>query len=204
MTAFYIYFIFFSGITLISASLVIFLEQIVHSVLWLILTFFGASGLFLLMGIEYFAMLFLVVYVGAVVVLFLFSIMMISKKESKNFLVSPLKYPFIIMMMSFVFLISVSFTLGEQMSFFGSKFEHIKGLVINTIPGKTHTELVGTVLYQEYYFLFLVAGLILLVAMIGSIILTIEYEKKQNTRFQHVNQQLSRSAKFGIHSIKKK
>ena len=181
-----IIFYLFSIIAVFSAIMVITVKNPVHSVFFLILTFFNATGLFVLMGAEFLAMLLLVVYVGAVAVLFLFVIMMLNIDFSllrtgmiKN---APLG------------LLIGAILLGEIIfSYVGMKYG------IGNIPGSElfvtlseveNTRALGKVIYTDYIYLFQCAGLILLVAMIGAIVLT--HRKRDNVRKQDAVKQTMR------------
>jgi len=171
LIAFYI----FAAIVTVSALAVIMAKNPVHSVLWLILTFFTAAGLFVLIGAEFIAMLLVVVYVGAVAVLFLFVVMMLDVDfvELKQ---GTLRY------WPFAALIGVAFIAEIALASFarsaGSSTD------FDASPGaETNTEAIGQVMYTDYFLLFQLAGLILLVAMIGAIVLTLRERagiKKQN------------------------
>ena len=142
----------------------------VHSVLWLILAFLSSAGLFVLMGAEFVAMLLVIVYVGAVAVLFLFVVMMLDvdfaelKAEMAAYL--PLA-----LLIGLVLLMQLAFAYGAwDASALAS--EQLR----NPAPTDRHnTEALGLILYDQYFLLFQLAGLILLVAMIGAIVLTLRH-----------------------------
>ena len=144
----------------------------VHSVLWLILSFLSAAGLFVLLGAEFVAMLLVIVYVGAVAVLFLFVVMMLDvdfaelKAEMARYMPLALLIALVILM-QFV----MAFGAWEQS-------EATESLRANAIdPTRFNTEALGLLLYDRYFLLFQLAGLILLVAMIGAIVLTLRHRK---------------------------
>ena len=144
----------------------------VHSVLWLILSFLSAAGLFVLLGAEFVAMLLVIVYVGAVAVLFLFVVMMLDvdfaelKAEMARYMPLALLIALVILM-QFV----MAFGAWEQSA-------AAEGLRLNTIdPDRFNTEALGLLLYDRYFLLFQLAGLILLVAMVGAIVLTLRHRK---------------------------
>lgn len=144
----------------------------VHSVLWLILTFLSSAGLFVLLGAEFVAMLLVIVYVGAVAVLFLFVVMMLDvdfaelKAEMAQYL--PLG-----LLIGLVLLMQLSMALGVW-SVAGTA-EAARAAVT---PAETHnTAALGLLIYDQYFLLFQLAGLILLVAMIGAIVLTLRHRK---------------------------
>ena len=164
----------FSTVVVLSALMVISAKNPVHSVLFLILSFFSASALFILLGAEFLAMILIVVYVGAVAVLFLFVVMMLDInfiKLREGFL----QYlPFgallgivLIIELGFLFF-SKSFSQSDLISY--SQFPELSSI--------ENTKLLGSVLYTKYFFLFQLSGLILLVAMIGSITLTLRQRSK--------------------------
>ncbi|WP_420013715.1 NADH-quinone oxidoreductase subunit J [Tateyamaria sp.] len=142
----------------------------VHSVLWLILSFLSAAGLFVLLGAEFVAMLLIIVYVGAVAVLFLFVVMMLDvdfaelKAEMAKYLPLALLIA-VVILMQFV----MAFGAWESAS-------AAEGLRAQVIPVDRHnTEALGMVLYDQYFLLFQLSGLILLVAMVGAIVLTLRH-----------------------------
>ena len=144
----------------------------VHSVLWLILSFLSAAGLFVLLGAEFVAMLLVIVYVGAVAVLFLFVVMMLDvdfaelKAEMARYMPLALLIALVILM-QFV----MAFGAWEQSA-------AAESLRVNAIdPTRFNTEALGLLLYDRYFLLFQLAGLILLVAMIGAIVLTLRHRK---------------------------
>jgi len=143
----------------------------VHSVLWLILAFLSSAGLFVLLGAEFVAMLLVIVYVGAVAVLFLFVVMMLDvdfaalKGEMARFMPLGLLIGVVILMQ--LGIAFGSWTSGE-------------GVVMNDAPAAgeaENTRALGLILYDRYFYLFQAAGLILLVAMIGAIVLTLRHRK---------------------------
>ena len=160
----------FAAVTVASGVLVISAKNPVHSVLWLILAFFSAAGLFVLMGAEFLAMLLVVVYVGAVAVLFLFVVMMldINFTELRQGMLQHLPLGGLI---GFALL-------GELLAlasawYFGDDVARNAASPASTDPSVTNTEALGQLLYTDYIFIFQTAGLILLVAMIGAIVLTL-------------------------------
>ncbi|NRB19268.1 MAG: NADH-quinone oxidoreductase subunit J [Rhodobacteraceae bacterium] len=147
-------------------------RQPVHSVLWLILAFLSSAGLFVLLGAEFVAMLLIIVYVGAVMVLFLFVVMMLDvdfaelKAEMAKFM--PLA-----LLIGVIILMQMVMAYGAWESAHGAS-----ELLAQPIPTDRHnTEALGLILYDEYFLLFQLSGLILLVAMIGAIVLTLRHRK---------------------------
>ena len=179
----------FAGLVIASAVMVIMSRNPVHSVLWLILAFFNAAGLMVLVGAEFIAMLLVIVYVGAVAVLFLFVVMMLDIDFAamragfvKNF---PLG------------LAIAAILLAELMLGFGAYsaggIELGEGAIdAAQAPGENNIEAIGRLLYGPYIFLFEVAGIILLVAMIGAIVLTHREPKPGARGRQDIGKQISR------------
>jgi NADH-quinone oxidoreductase subunit J len=173
----------FTALTLIPAVAVIFARNPVHSVLWLILAFFNAAGLMLLLGAEFIAMLVVIVYVGAVAVLFLFVVMMldIDFASLRSGFTRNLPFGIIIaaVLMIEIFVAVWSWQAGPVLS-----GRHV--------PATTQPNIValGQLLYSRYLFPFEIAGLILLVAMIGAIVLT--HRQRRDTRPQKVWKQIAR------------
>jgi NADH-quinone oxidoreductase subunit J len=176
------FFYLFAFVCVASALMVILARNPVHSVLYLILAFVNAAGLFLLAGAEFLAMMLIVVYVGAVAVLFLFVVMMLDVDftELRQGFLQYLPIGFLVGVIVLIELLMV--VLAWTIS---------PGVVPNpatTIdPSVTNTEALGHVLYTQYAFFFESAGLVLLVAMIGAIVLTLRHKtgvKRQNPALQ--------------------
>ena len=162
------FFYLFSSIIIFSAIMVVSSRNPVHSVLFLILSFFNAAGLFVMLKAEFLAMMLVIVYVGAVAVLFLFVVMMLNIKYEK------LKQGFqrylpIGITIGLILLIEILFVIN------GRGFDNIKTFSNHSNLPNTHV--IGSVLYTDYIYLFQVSGLILLVAMIGAIVLTLRDRK---------------------------
>ena len=181
------FFYVFSAIAVASAFMVVAAKNPVHSVLFLILTFVNAAGLFLLMGAEFLAMILVVVYVGAVAVLFLFVVMMLDvdfaelKKGAMQYM--PLG--------GLIGLILVV-ELAMAASVWTLKPAHLEATQSPTPYGLTNTEALGHILYTDYVYYFQVAGLVLLVAMIGAIVLTLR--RRPGVRRQNISAQNARTA----------
>jgi NADH-quinone oxidoreductase subunit J len=167
-----------ASIAILSAFAVIAARNPVHSVLFLILTFFTSAGLFVLLGAEFLAMLLVVVYVGAVAVLFLFVVMMLDVDfvELKQGFLDYLPVGFL-----------VALALLGELGMVASAAMSAQGAPIAIAPqgeaSVTNAEQIGHVLYTEYLLIFQLAGLVLLVAMIGAIVLTLRHRpgvKKQD------------------------
>lgn len=185
----------FSTVLVLSSVMVISARNSVHSVLFLILSFFTASALFILLGAEFIAMLLVIVYVGAVAVLFLFVVMMLNinfTEIQKNFVrYLPLGLAVaVVVFTEFVMVITGTQVKDEVFYFAEAK-----------IPsGVTNTEALGMLLYTHYAFIFETAGLILLVAMVGAIVLTLR--TRTGVRKQKISEQIDRSPKDSIKIVK--
>lgn len=173
----------FAILTIASAVLVIFARNPVHSVLWLIVAFFNAAGLMLLLGAEFIAMLLVIVYVGAVAVLFLFVVMMldIDFAQLRSGFTRNLPFGIIvaIVLLAEVLVALTAWKAGPALSG-------------RAIPETATPNIValGQLLYSRYLFAFELAGLILLVAMIGAIVLT--HRSRRDTRPQNIAKQVDR------------
>jgi NADH-quinone oxidoreductase subunit J len=164
----------FSSVAVLSALMVISAKNPVHSVLFLILSFVNASGLFVLLGAEFLAMILVVVYVGAVAVLFLFVVMMLDINFIK------LREGFL-QYLPFGALLGIVLIAELGILFLTKSFSQNNLITYSYFPAITeieNTKMLGSVLYTKYFFLFQISGLILLVAMIGSITLTLRYKNK--------------------------
>ena len=171
----------------LSALMVISSKNSVHSVLFLILSFINAAGLFVLLGAEFLAMILVIVYVGAVAVLFLFVVMMLDINFIK------LREGFL-QYLPFGSLLGIVLLTELSIIFFSDKLTDMNLVKYNKLPSFTeieNTKEIGLVLYTDYFYLFQLSGLILLVAMIGSIVLTLRQRvgvKKQSIRNQVFNE----------------
>ncbi|MDX2082937.1 MAG: NADH-quinone oxidoreductase subunit J [Rickettsiales bacterium] len=191
------FFYFFSAILIISALMVVSAKNMVHCVMFLILAFFNAAALFILLNAEFLAMLLIVVYVGAIAVLFLFVVMMLdidSKKISKEInRHAPLLITIGAILFTEIFLITKVSTI---------KFYNIKSLY--PIDAKQHNiNAIGDLLYTDFILPFQLSGAVLFVAMIGAILLTL----KKETRFirkQKISSQTARNKANSLEIIKVK
>ena len=178
----------FASLLIASAAMVIFARNPVHSVLWLIVAFFNAAGLMVLVGAEFIAMLLVIVYVGAVAVLFLFVVMMldIDFAELRAGFVKnvPLGLMLAVVLVAELVLGIGAYRAGTVK--LGTP-EAGAATVVATVP---NIEAIGNLLYSKYIFLFESAGLILLVAMVGAIVLT--HRKSHSAKGQSVNSQTMR------------
>jgi NADH-quinone oxidoreductase subunit J len=180
------FFYLFAGVTVASAFMVIASRNPVHSVLFLILAFCSAAGLFLLMGAEFLAMILVVVYVGAVAVLFLFVVMMLDV-DFAQLRQGFLQYLPIGALVGLIVLAELVLVVGG----WATSVEAPK-LAASPLPeGVTNAEALGLVLYTDYVMFFQIAGLILLVAMIGAIVLTLRH--KPGVKRQDIAAQVART-----------
>jgi NADH-quinone oxidoreductase subunit J len=175
-----------SAIAIVAALMVVSARNPVHSVLFLILTFFTTAGLFVLMGAEFLAMLLVVVYVGAVAVLFLFVVMMldIDFVELKQGFQDYLPVGLLVALALFAELVIVG---GAVASMEG---ERLIAAPTPPMDAVTNAEAIGRILYTDYIFLFQAAGLVLFVAMIGAIVLTLRH--REGVRRQNIAAQVGR------------
>lgn len=187
----------FAGIVTLSAIMVITARNPVHSVLFLILAFFSAAGLFVLLGAEFIAMILIIVYVGAVAVLFLFVVMMLDidfqhlRKGAMQYV--PLGLMIGAVLLSELYLLYKNYALGLVTAAQSQPVaEDIQKSAEGTAKVVTNTEALGHVLYTDYAFAFELAGLILFVAMIGAIVLT--HRTRPGVRKQSVSKQYARKA----------
>ena len=189
-------FFFFSIIAVLSALVVITAKNPVHSVLFLILSFVNAAALFVLLGAEFLAMILIVVYVGAVAVLFLFVVMMLDinfVKIREGFL----KYLPLATILGIVLLTELIMVfLSKKM--ISSSLVNYSNLPVFSNIGNTRD--LGAVLYTQYFYLFQISGIILLVAMIGSITLTLRQRK--GVKKQNINSQINSSSRKQIEKKK--
>ena len=187
-------FYFFATILILSAIMVIGARNPVHSVLFLILAFFNAAGLFVLLGAEFLAMILIVVYVGAVAVLFLFVVMMLDVDfaELKRGALQYLPFGALIGLILVVELYMASrfWNLGPAMA---AAKAHA------TPEGVTNTAALGHILYTDYVYYFQIAGLVLLVAMIGAIVLTLRH--RPGVRRQVISVQNARTAAMAVDMV---
>ena len=190
-----LFFYLFASVCVASAVMVIASRNPVHSVLFLILAFVNAAGLFVLMGAEFLAMILIIVYVGAVAVLFLFVVMMLDV-DFAELRQGFLNYAPIGGLVGVVFLFEllIMFVLGP-----GAIGPGAGKAITDPIPSLaevTNTEALGLVLYTRYVYFFQAAGLVLLVAMIGAIVLTLRH--KPNVKRQNIADQVARTKETAI------
>ena len=182
------FFYLFATLTVASGFMVIASRNPVQSVLFLILAFVNAAGLFLMMGAEFLAMILVIVYVGAVAVLFLFVVMMLDV-DFAELRQGLLQYLPVGALIGIVFLLELVLVVGT----WTADPELIRAPAVPIPPGHvmTNTEAIGQVLYTRYFYFFQAAGLILLVAMIGAIVLTLR--ERVGVRRQNISRQNART-----------
>ncbi|MGC2082864.1 MAG: NADH-quinone oxidoreductase subunit J, partial [Bradyrhizobium sp.] len=186
-----LFFYLFAAVCVASAVMVIVSKNPVHSVLYLILAFVNASGLFVLMGAEFLAMILIVVYVGAVAVLFLFVIMMLDVDfaELREGFIQYLPVGIVI---GGIFMFELLLTVGAWVINPTVTKQITAPIPINV----SNTEALGLVLYTQYIHYFQLAGMVLLVAMIGAIVLTLRH--KANVKRQDINVQNARTPELAM------
>ncbi len=183
----------FAITAVISGFLVVLARNPVHSVLWLILAFFSAAGLFVLLGAEFVAMLMLIVYVGAVAVLFLFVVMMLDV-DFAELRAGMTRYLPVGLLIAIVLFVQLGFVFGAWQV---SDLAEAQRAAVTPSPDQVqNTAALGNLLYTQYVFLFQMAGLVLLVAMIGAIVLTLR--KRTYVKRQDVLTQMYRDPKTAI------
>ncbi len=186
-----LFFYMYGGLTVASAFMVIASRNPVHSVLWLIFAFVNAAGLFMLLGAEFLALILVVVYVGAVAVLFLFVVMMLDV-DFTELRQGFLNYLPIGGLIAGIF--GVELFIGLVVWAIGPVAAPAVGAP--TPADITNTEALGRLLYTRYIYFFQIAGLVLLVAMIGAILLTLRH--KANVRRQNISAQNARTPATAI------
>ena len=181
-----------AAVAVVAGLMVVTAKNPVHSVLWLILTFFSSAGLFVLLGAEFLAMLLVVVYVGAVAVLFLFVVMMLDvdfvrlREGYARYL--PLAAIVAGILLAEMIMISLAVVNGGAAAGAGAP--------TITAGDATNAEAIGRVLYTDYVYIFQAAGIVLLIAMIGAIVLTLRH--KPNIKRQKAHDQVNRDRKTAV------
>ncbi len=188
------FFYLFATVAIISAVMVISSRNPVHSVLFLILAFVNGAGIFMLAGAEFLALLLIVVYVGAVMVLFLFVVMMLDV-DFAQLRQGILQYAPVGALIGGVLLIELILVAGS----FVVTPEVATSSAVPFVEGMSNTEALGRMLYTRYVYLFEAAGLILLVAMIGAIVLTLKH--KPNVKRQDINAQVARKREDAVEVV---
>ena len=195
MIAHSIFFYTFSLIAIFSAIMVIASKNTVHSVFFLILDFISISCLFIMIGAEFLGMIMLIVYVGAVAVLFLFVVMMLNVAQQKNqWFVSTSDNTHI--PIGLLISVVIFFELVIVVGGWKYKPDLLLSVSVGINPNITNTHAIGNILYTDYIHLFQLSGMILLVAMIGAIVLT--YRKRSGIKRQSYLSQISREKSEGV------
>ena len=189
------FFYLFSIVAVASAVMVVSARNPVHSVLYLILCFFNAAGLFILLGAEFLAMILVVVYVGAVAVLFLFVVMMLDV-DYVQLREGMLDYLPIGVVIGLIVLVELVLVFGT----WSMAPEALNTIAAPATAGVSNTQALGELLYTKYFYWFQVAGLILLVAMIGAIVLTLRH--KEGVRRQVISDQVARGPATAVQVMK--
>ncbi|KRC82054.1 NADH-quinone oxidoreductase subunit J [Sphingomonas sp. Root241] len=184
LLAFYL----FATVVIASGALTILSRNPVHSVLWLILAFFNAAGLMVLAGAEFIAMLLVIVYVGAVAVLFLFVVMMLDI-DFAELRAGVMRYAAIGLALAVALVAEIIIAIGA----YSAGGVQLGRRIAPIDAGVPNIEAIGQLLYTRYLFVFEGAGLVLLVAMIGAIVLT--YRQRSDVRPQNINRQINRRSK---------
>lgn len=194
-----LFFYLFAFVAVASAFMVISARNPVHSVLFLILTFVNAAGLFLLTGAEFLAMILLVVYVGAVAVLFLFVVMMldIDFAELRSGI---MEYAPVGALVGLILAAELIIVVGG--SLISPTIAQSPAVPIPALTERTNTAALGDILYTNYVFYFEIAGLVLLVAMIGAIVLTLRH--RQHIKRQNISAQVARTPETAVQVVKVK
>lgn len=187
----------FSGIMLASAFMVISSRNPVHSVLFLILAFVNASGLFIMTGAEFLGLLLIVVYVGAVAVLFLFVVMMLDV-DFAELREGFLQYLPIGALVGIIFLVELLLVVGTWVT--APVATASSSQPTPSVEEVRNIEALGNILYTDHIFFFQIAGMILLVAMVGAIVLTLRH--KPGVRRQDIATQVGRDPKTAIRNVK--
>ena len=189
------FFYLFAFVTVASGFMVIWAKNPVHAVLFLILAFFNAAGLFVLLGAEFLAMILVVVYVGAVAVLFLFVVMMLDV-DFAELRAGFIKNAPLGAAVGLILLAELVLMIG----FYFVKPGAVVSATAPIAPGVTNTEAIGRLLYTKYVYFFQGAGLILLVAMVGAIVLTLRH--KEGVKRQSIASQVARGKASAIDVVK--
>jgi len=192
-----LFFYLFAGVCIGCAFMVIAARNPVHSVLYLILAFVNASGLFMMLGAEFLAMILIVVYVGAVAVLFLFVIMMLDVDftELRRGFLQYLPLGALLFLIFVLELGGVVFTWA-----FAPDISRSFASPIPPLANASNTAALGQVLYTRYVYFFQASGLVLLVAMVGAIVLTLRH--KPNVKRQNIAEQIARTKATAIEIVK--
>jgi NADH-quinone oxidoreductase subunit J len=187
----------FAFVAIAAGVMVVVSRNPVHSVLFLILAFFNASGLFVLIGAEFIAMILVVVYVGAVAVLFLFVVMMLDinfVELRQGFM----RYMPIGALIGIILAIELIFVLGA--STISGDASLVKAAPVPAVSEVSNINALGNIIYTRYVYLFQAAGVILLIAMIGAIVLTLR--SREGVKKQRISDQLARTRSDAVEVVK--
>jgi NADH-quinone oxidoreductase subunit J len=201
MIAHSIFFYIFSLIAIVSAIMVTASKNTVHSVFFLILDFISISCLFIMIGAEFLGMIMLIVYVGAVAVLFLFVVMMLNVAQQKNQWFSSTESSKHIPV-GIIISVIIFFELIVVISGWKFKPDLVMKISLTNNEGITNTHSIGNVLYTDYIHVFQLSGMILLVAMIGAIVLT--FRKRSGVKKQSYFSQISRESADSVELVEVK
>ena len=190
----------FAGVVVISAAAVVLSRNPVHSVLWLVLAFFNAAGLFVLLGAEFLAMLLVIVYVGAVAVLFLFVVMMLDI-DFAELRAGFAKYLPFGLLLAAVFLGELIFVVGGW-QFAGWSSASRAAPVTAAMADMSNTQALGSVIYTRYAFVFEAAGMVLLTALVGAVVLT--HRQRAGVKRQNISAQVARTPASAVHLVEVK
>ena len=193
-----LFFYFFSTIAVISAIMVTASKNTVHSVFFLILDFISISCLFIMIGAEFLGMIMLIVYVGAVAVLFLFVVMMLNVAEQKNEWFKSSKKSSHIpigLIVSLIIFFELIFVVGGWK--YKPEINNLSSIELNINISNTHA--LGNIIYTDYILLFQLSGMILLVSMIGAIVLT--FRQRDGVKRQSYFRQISREREDGVELV---
>ncbi|AAZ68515.1 NADH-quinone oxidoreductase subunit J [Ehrlichia canis] len=189
----YFLFHFFAALIVLSSVAVVYISNPVYSVLFLILTFFISSTLFILLGAELIAMLVIIVYVGAVAVLFLFVVMMLDINYSrfKNVFT---KYLAIGLLCGVILFVNIVFIIRQSAT---------TELVTESVQYVSNVVAIGNLIYTEYMYIFHLSGILLLISIIGALVLTLR-AKNSSVHRQNINMQINRPSSIKYVSVKVK
>jgi NADH-quinone oxidoreductase subunit J len=193
----FFFFVFFSLFIFVFSIFVILSKNPIYSILSLVLLFFNSAGLLILLGVEFLGMLFLIIYIGAIAVLFLFVVMMLNIKTVQADLLFFRYFP-LILFIFFLFLISVNMNLNVlnlQMLFYNFYFNPFVFWYDN-VKMLDNVFVIGYILYTYFFYLFLVSGLILLISMLGAISLTLH--KRNDVKKQQIFKQIENNFEISL------
>ena len=187
----------FAGLVVASGIMVIWARNPVHSVLWLILAFFNAAGLFVLLGAEFLAMILVIVYVGAVAVLFLFVVMMLDidfaalRAGFARYL--PFGLALGVLLLAELIIVIGAWSMADIQP-------ALAQAPVAAADGMSNTQALGSLIYTKYVYIFQTAGLVLLTSMIGAIVLT--HRQRPGTRRQNIGKQVARQPGESTHAVR--